>query len=64
MIPVIIPDLAYQASNEFFIKWIDTNIGEFGKDWKWVDERDPFSISVRVKDPEKATLVALRWSGK
>jgi hypothetical protein len=63
MIPVKIPDLAYGFINTFFIKWMEKNIGKFGIDWEWLNIH-PYSISVRVKVPEKATLVALFWGGK
>jgi hypothetical protein len=57
----------WDTSNEVYIStfmsWMFENIGERGIDWDW-NLNSIWDISVRVKDPEKATLVALRWSGK
>jgi len=45
--------------NDFLI-WMNENIGIRGKDWEWLSA-DVCDISVCVKDPEFATLIALRW---
>jgi hypothetical protein len=50
-------------SDSPLIDWMQDNVGTYYKEWGWLSD-EPYSRSVWVKDPEKATLVALRWSGQ
>jgi len=61
---VNISDLPEFTRNEFFIEWMRENIGEYKKEWDWTNINNPYSISIRVKDPQKAILAALRWGSK
>jgi len=64
MTPIKIPNLLERyPDNSKFIAWMQDNVGAFNVDWKWLT-MESFSISVKVKNPQKALLVALRWGAK
>jgi hypothetical protein len=61
MTTVMLPDIIDHDDFENFLKWMEKNIGKFGKEWSWFNISAYTSKSVKVQNPKKAILVALRW---
>jgi len=52
-----------QFEADIFLRWMDENVGRFNEDWYSMTVIGS-NISIKVTDPQKATLVALRWGLK
>jgi hypothetical protein len=60
---VLIPYYLSFDEDTLFIDWMIDNVGKFDVDWTW-ESIENKNMMVSISDSEKATLVALRLSGK